>query len=115
MTSLDHYALAKAAIYAAVYRGETITFAQLGRAAGLPARSKWSLILHPMSEAETLKNEGHDPTLAVVYSNTDLSPYFSDVPDGEAAGTRRLSPDRLEEYLKRREAMFAYFKKKAPP
>jgi hypothetical protein len=112
VASRNHYALAEAAIYDVVYREKTITFAQLGAAARLPAHSKWSLILNPMSQTETAKNEGHDPTLAVVRSDTDLSPYFSDVPGGEAPGTHQLSPERVEEYLRRREAMFAYFKNK---
>jgi hypothetical protein len=104
---MDYRELAKAAIYDAVLRGETITFRRLGEATKLSAHSKWSLVLNPISATETAKNEGHDPTLAVVRSATDQSPYFSDVPTGEVP-----APDRVEAYLERREAMFAYFKDK---
>jgi hypothetical protein len=109
MAVIDYRELAKAAIYDAVLRGET-TFARLGAATKLSTHSKWSLILNPISETETAKNEGHDPTLAVVRSETGLSPYFSDVPTGEVA-----APDRVEACLQRREAMFAYFKDKHRP
>jgi hypothetical protein len=115
MASLDYRALAKAAIYDAVLRGETISVARLSAATSLSAHSKWSFVLNPISETETAKNEGHDPTLAVVRSDTDLRPYFSDVPASEPAGTHSLSADRVEEYLRRREAMFAYFKNKQEP
>jgi hypothetical protein len=79
----------------------------LSAATKLSAHSKWSFVLRPIRETETAKNEGHDPTLAVVRSVTDLSPYFIDDPAGDVP-----APDRVEAYLQRREAMFAYFKDK---
>jgi hypothetical protein len=111
----NYYGTTRAAIFKSVIRWEKITFEQLGDAVGLPANTEWSAILDPMSRMEA-KLHGHDPTWAVVYGGSSkmagLSPYFSDVPGGEAPRTHRLDPwdqQRVAEYERRLREMFAYF------
>jgi hypothetical protein len=109
MAIIRHYTKCKKILCERAKQKQKITFEELAEALGVHHHFyRWRRLLDPISRATS----PHDLSWLVVYKDTQLSPYFSDVAGGEAPRTTVLNPkdpDQRADYERKLQEVFEHY------